>query len=119
MEIWKKIPGYPNYEISNSGRIKRIKRGRHTQPGKILKPILNKDGYYVACLVENKLSQTMTIHYLVMIAFLPPKPEHYDQARHLDGDRLNNNVSNLRWGNAQENADDRGLHKAERLKKKQ
>jgi hypothetical protein len=50
------------------------------------------------------------VHRLVCEAFegLPPSPDH--EVRHLDGDRLNNHATNLRWGTRQENVRDTIRH---------
>lgn len=49
------------------------------------------------------------VHRLVALAFRGPRPPQY-QVRHLDGVKTNNVPSNLKWGTAQENADDRERH---------
>jgi len=40
-EVWKKIEQYPNYGISNFGRIMRIKEGYNTYIGKMIKPMID------------------------------------------------------------------------------
>lgn len=50
------------------------------------------------------------VHGMVLEAFVGPRP-HDLQCRHLDGDSLNNELSNLRWGTALENiGEDRRRH---------
>lgn len=54
---------------------------------------------------------TRGVHRLVALTFLgtPPSPKH--EAAHWDGDRKNNQPSNLRWGTPQENSSDRLRHR--------
>jgi len=35
-EVWRPIPSFPNYAVSNYGQVKRIKKGSNTEPEKIL-----------------------------------------------------------------------------------
>jgi hypothetical protein len=52
------------------------------------------------------------LHSVVLEAFVGPRPEGL-VGRHLDGDPSNNKLSNLRWGTAEENYDDRRSHGTE------
>ena len=100
-EIWKPISGYENnYEISSIGKVRNIKSKR------ILKNGLAK-GYRLAQLSKNGQRKFITIHRLVACTFLG-----YQEGvlRHLDGNKLNNAVENLRFGTAKENAEDRDRH---------
>lgn len=49
------------------------------------------------------------IHRLVLITF-KRKPKPYEQTRHLDGNKLNNHISNLEWGTELENYEDKLKH---------
>ena|ERR1051325_3775276 len=101
-EIWKAIERSPAYSISSLGRVKGPK-------GWILKqPIRN--GYCSISLYTDKKTFTReNTHTLVLETFVGPRPDGF-HARHLDGDRKNNSVSNLRWGSPKENAADQFLH---------
>jgi len=50
------------------------------------------------------------VHLMVLSMFVGPRPTPLHQARHLDGDRYNNNLSNLEWGTPKENCADRTIH---------
>ena len=104
MEIWKKIPDLPGYSVSNKGRIKK------DSTGQIL--VQSKNGGYC------RITISKHIHRLVASAFLE-KPD--DNAKcwvdHIDGDRSNNDVSNLRWVTPSENVLAFG-HKSRIQKKK-
>ena len=98
MEIWADIAGYGGlYQISNQGRVKSLKSNKV----KILKLILDKDGYNVISL-SSDVKKQFRVHRLVAIAFIP-NPENLPQINHVDGDKCNNNVANLQWCDASEN----------------
>ena len=82
MEIWKKVKGYEGiYEVSNLGRVKSLsrivlKKGKYPflTKEKILKQSNNYRGYKHVGLYLNKKMKTLTVHQLVVIAFLNHKP---------------------------------------------
>lgn len=89
-ETWKYIEGYNNtYTVSNLGNIKG-KRGN------TLKPQLQKDGYYHIQLYLNGKAMGFLIHRLVITTFISPYIRGME-VNHIDGDKLNNKVSNLEW----------------------
>lgn len=102
-EIWKKtING--KYEISNLGRLKATGKQK-----KIVKLFTSSRGYYRYSVFS--LRKNFTIHRLVAEAFIP-NPNKCPQVNHKDGNKLNNNVSNLEWCTQSENmthADKTGL----------
>jgi len=90
MEKWIKIE--KGYEISSLGRIKNKK-------GKILKQSDNGKGYKKVSL--SGIGQKY-IHRLVAQYFLT-NPENKRTVNHIDGNKSNNNVSNLEWATYSEN----------------
>lgn len=93
---FKPIIGFENnYEISNTGIIKNIKRNT------ILKPTLRKE-YLGVSLCKNNTKKTFNIHRLVAIHFID-NPNNLPQINHIDGDKFNNNDWNLEWCNASYN----------------
>lgn len=100
-EIFKNITitGFEHlYKISNLGRVMTLHRKNYQ---KILSPAIGK-GYLQVCLRNKKLKKTVTIHRLVALAFIPNN-DNKEQVDHIDGNKLNNNVENLRWSTAFEN----------------
>lgn len=99
-EIWKPIPGYLNYKVSNLGRVKSIDRCVHKngdfRNGHILKPIKKKRGYLEVNLSERGKRKACKIHRLVMLAFVGDCPEGI-QVNHIDEDKTNNRLDNLEY----------------------
>lgn len=103
MEIWKDIEGYPNYMVSNLGRVKSLGRwingknkGKRWQEEKIMKQQLFKCGYLYVCLWKERKMKYCRVHRLVAEAFIP-NPNNYPIINHKDENRQNNNVENLEW----------------------
>ena len=96
MEKYCIIENFNNYAISNYGNIKNIKNN------KILKPHKNTNGYMEYTFCQNKIKATFRIHRLVGIYFID-NPQNKPYINHIDGDKTNNNVSNLEWCSAKEN----------------
>jgi len=112
-EQWKTIVGYPAYEVSNYGRVKRVTRAQGTATG-VLKTFDNGHGYRQLRLCVGGVPCNHKVHRLVCRAFHgePPTPEH-TYVNHRDCDPSNNRVDNLEWCTPSENvqhAHDNGRH---------
>ncbi len=97
------IQGYPDYLIYDDGRV-WSKKGK----GRFLKPAKNQKGYHQVCLwrdgeqKNNRIARLVALHYI-------PNPENKPEVDHIDRDKDNNHISNLRWVTSQENNDNRGM----------
>lgn len=69
----------------------------------------NSHGYLRVRMVVHGRRVSRFVHKLVASAFLGQGPQGC-QVRHLDGNKLNNAVTNLAWGTAKDNAEDRAAH---------
>lgn len=108
MEIWKQIKDYPDYEVSNLGRVKSIDRfitdtiGRKRYyQSKILSPIIRK-GYYHVNLYNNKGIKIYRVNRIVAFVFIE-NINNKPFVNHIDGIKSNNRVENLEWCTCQEN----------------
>ena len=91
MEIWKEITDLKGYSVSNKGRIRKDSTGQ-------IMAVRENNGYL-------RFTVTKHIHRLVAEAFIE-KPANDEKCwvDHIDGNRSNNNVENLRWVTPTENA---------------
>ena len=97
MEIFKDIKGYPGYQISNQGRVWSCKRNRY------LSPFTNNSGYkQINIIAANGKRKGELVHRLVALAFID-NPDHLPEVDHIDRNKENNNVDNLRWITKSEN----------------
>ena len=112
MEIWKAIEGKPWYEVSNQGRVRSLEHDvpcarnlgmvtRQVKGGEV-KPVLDRRGYMQVTISSHNGRYSLLAHRLVAVAFIP-NPENKPLVTHLDGDKANNDVSNLLWVTIKEN----------------
>lgn len=99
-EIWKNIEGYPNYQISSMGRVKSLNY-KHTDKEKLLKSS-KKSGYPFVVLYKDGERKQTFIHRLVASAFIP-NTDNKPCIDHINTDRTDNRVENLRWVTYKEN----------------
>lgn len=103
--VWKDVPGYDGrYSVSNKGEVKRLEHidrfGKLLSERTLLQSVIN-DGHRQVTFDGRK---RFLVHYLVLLAFVGDRPTPKTQIRHLDSDPGNNELSNLRYGTARENA---------------
>jgi hypothetical protein len=87
---------FDNYLIFKEGMVFSIKRNI------FLKEAMNKDGYKNVNLSKNGKQNFFRIHRLVALVYIP-NPLNKPEVNHIDGNKLNNNVSNLEWNTHSEN----------------
>lgn len=104
-EVWKDIPEFEDYQVSNLGNVRSkdketIQWNGHQntkmfRKGRILKQHKLR-GYFAVGMWKDGKMYNKQIHRLVAIAFLP-NPNNYPIINHIDGNKENNNISNLEW----------------------
>lgn len=98
-EVWKPIPDYDGYEVSDQGNVKSIERistdGRRLKE-KILRQHEVRGHYLAVSLSKNGKSNTCLVHKLVMIAFVGKREKGYE-INHKDENKHNNNLINLEY----------------------
>lgn len=110
-ERWLPLDGFPAYQVSNKGRVRRMyidsRRNREKKrvgmPRNILKQNLTGCGYLhvsIGNCTENHKSKD--VHRLVARCFIP-NPDNLPQINHKDEDKKNNDISNLEWCTASYN----------------
>jgi hypothetical protein len=99
---WKPIENYPKYEISDCGMV------LSHYSGNILKPQKNSLGYLHVILCKNGKRKTCRVHRLVAEAFIE-NPENKREVDHIDRDKTNNHIDNLRWATRSENTQNKGF----------
>jgi hypothetical protein len=120
---YRDVPGWPGYQCGSDGTVwsrwlkgggrregKEFVRGR--KMGEVWKPLQSSPagpGYPTVNLCDGEKHQNFTLHTLILLTFVGPRPEGYD-VRHLDGDKDNNALANLTWGTRQENCADTMRH---------
>lgn len=99
------VPGFPDYEISDTGVVVSRRRGAP----QILRGSPTPSGYTTVLLCRDGEQRREYVHRLVLAAFVGPCPEGMEVC-HSDGDPTNNVLGNLRYGTHGENMCDRVDH---------
>lgn len=100
MESWKDINGFEKYYVSSHGRIISFQ----LKNPKLMKIKTNRYGYHYIGLQKNKKCKAIEIQRLVALNFLTISEPRKMQVDHIDGNRKNNRVENLRWVSMKENS---------------
>ena len=136
IEVWKDVKNYEGYYIvSSMGKVKSLDRivlgkngASYFRSGKLKSSVTNKWGYLQVLLSKNNKQKLCLIHRLVAEAFIP-NPENKPHIDHINTDKKDNRVGNLRWCTRSENMNNpltkekcremnKGKHRSEETKKK-
>lgn len=119
-ELWRAVPGTAGrYEVSDAGRVRsRVVSNQHGPRRRAtalrLVQTLNTEpggyGYRVVHLSIDRRRRCALVHNLVLEAFVGPRPGPAWDGAHLNGDREDNRLANLRWCTKKENAGHKLLH---------
>ncbi len=91
-----KIENFPNYKIYANGNVENIKSGR------MLKPGIDGTGYLKVELCNHTGKKTHKIHRLLGKYYIA-NPNNYPCIDHIDQNKTNNMLINLRWCSHQQN----------------
>ena len=96
-EGYKNVETFPNYWISNTGLV-------YSKP---FKKIMKQNKHPTGCMQiqlsrrnpkgKGQIKKTVLVHNLVAAYFMKKPPKNCNCVHHIDGDRTNNNVDNLKW----------------------
>ena len=96
-EEWKEINEFPDYRVSNRGRVFNTRTGRYIGA--------NHEGYIAVGLFDGVEYKRVLVHILVAKAFISnPDPIHKTQVDHINTIKTDNRVENLRWVTPGENS---------------
>jgi len=90
METFIKIQDYENYSISDKGNV------MNNKTKKILKNHITHYGDVRVGLSINKKTKQFMIHRLMALCLIP-NPKNKKYVKHIDGNKLNNSIENLKW----------------------
>lgn len=110
IEEWRDIAGYEGwYQVSSLGRVKRLQKPLVThgklvavKQERVLSPCSLGSGYLAVKISNGAKRERRTVHRLVAETFMP-NPENKPQVDHINRNKKDNRLENLRWVNNSEN----------------
>jgi len=105
-EVWKAVPGFEFYDVSNTGRVRSWKTmgygNKRAAIPHLLKPILH-NRYFVVSFTKDRHSFMMKVHQLVMVTFKGQRSKGMEVS-HINENSLDNRPLNLKWATPKENS---------------
>ena len=98
------IENFENYVIFENSDILNVNTGKY------IIPYLNSNGYKYIRLCKNGKVKSFLVHRLLALVYIP-NPENKKEIDHINRDRSDNRIENLRWVNRLENSQNQGLFK--------
>ncbi len=99
-------PNFSNYILYSDGKLFSKKRNRFMKPHKNSLEYSN-----VVLTDDNQRKCCKGLHRLLGETFIP-NPDNKNEIDHIDRDRTNNNLNNLRWATRQENNLNKNIYKS-------
>lgn len=98
-EIFKIVPDFKNYEVSQYGNVRNIKNRNY------ITWIVDRRGYYTVKISDdNENKRNIPLHRVIAWAWIfNDDPENKTEVDHIDGNKQNNDLSNLEWVSPKEN----------------
>lgn len=112
MEKWVDIPGFEEYQVSTLGRVKS--KPKHFMKEKILTGTIDPNGYIRVGLRKNNKAYCKQVHRLVIESFRPTK-DIDKEVDHINRDRQDNRLINLRWVTRKENSQNRVYKRKDKI----
>ena len=102
------IEGYNNYLIYEDGRVQNKKTKRY------LKNKTNSNGYICLKVCKDGITKNLSIHRLIALHYIP-NPDNKICVDHINRDRSDNRIDNLRWATHSENSQNRTITERNKL----
>lgn len=97
LEEWRRIRDFPDYQVSNLGRVKSLSRDyKYGSHNDMILSTNDRRGYRGVVLYANGVRHHKAVHRLVAEAFIP-NPDGLPCVNHKDENRTNNRADNLEW----------------------
>lgn len=101
-ELWKDVLGYPDYQVSNMGRVRKyVKKYDNYMLLKVHPNVLT--GRHYVTMYNGGKRQNLSVPRLVAFSFVSGHSDENCTVNHIDGDVSNNKASNLEWTSQAEN----------------